>query len=1081
MDYFVPNSGAGSAIQDIEERTRRHSLQNKLSSPYGMKSQTPPSPKKGEAPGISSVSSQDSNHTTNSVASRRQRLMAISAKNKAAQQRRAVGNPKTAVSPKNDAHNSGIPSSPVASSSFQSNAMEGYDGKEQSSCAEAPAQPSNKNGISDKIKSFKRENDRASPPPPPPPPMPETQNPESQPTEAEPVNKFKAWSEREKKERANGNGNGNRVVAYPSHSSWKGKVDAPSPVQSQTRRVVVPRSPTASVGSVDSSSFSGYQPKPPSSTSSRNSVNKHSWNINNHSYVGNTVSGSPQVPRNFSSPKYGSPQPRYSTGSRPSIESYKNKLKPIKIETEADKSHEKESYGGAIIETPKKSSVSSLHAMFDSQKSTPLMPMNSSNSTVRHNLPLRSPSTPTSVKPIATRYGSSAGRGFDDHDDRSVSSARSASSMNRPVQPVVASWNKKQQTEKNEKDQKSRVGQYYNSSWRMQSPVSHEKDAPKPSWQQRCKPRPIDTDVQDSPMRSTNVEVSRSAPRGVRSSSPSQFSIASMMYSQNVNSVEDKQNSLRASMDWPTVTNEKPPPTDSEVGDSLTDVILDSISDVVPNNLELPSMTESRPEAAIPSEEPVKVVPTKTSSGVKPWENDTRNSVVQSWQMRSSRSKDSSSVSLSVTESSENPSEKIETDAPEAASHVEDAAPEDTMVENTVEEATNDSKSQLDVVPTSSSSDSFIEEKKSGDLSFDEDQILGEGSSEGKDTEPSQHGESNHPRKEPFYDDDSYLSRGDTASRGLAASESMRTSSNRSRTIGTYNSEDMSVYVEDETAASKAEEKELLAQLEQMNLELAVGESDSKAEGEEEAKEPEPEPAIEAAPAVKPNLPRLNPSRKDCDEYRTRYFEDAGVGIRIRNGRATPPVGSVQSKRSTDKQIIDIWATTSQEERNEAISFDETDRWLDCDPESVVADDISVSSELETGNVPVQSETQKPDLEPRPVVIKKPREAYVTPEKQRQRARAMTGSSKKEAKPSPKPKQDVFDPFGDDAEEGGLTVEISDDLFSSNPDPFMTAESFSPLEWSGSPRESNTKPSNSNPHPAQHIGYYNSPDSRFEI
>jgi len=597
----------------------------------------------------------------------------------------------------------------------------------------------------------------------------------------------------------------------------------------------------------------------------------------------------------------------------------------------------------------------------------------------------------------------------------------------------------------------------------MQSPVNQEKtDGTKQSWQQKCKPRPI--------------EIPHSPVNAPKSTTPSQFSIASMMYSQNVNSAQK-------TMDWPTVTNEKPAPTGSEVADdSLTDIILDSIDDDVPNDLQLPSMLESRPEEAQPSQEPVQAMPSKTSSGVKPWENDTKHSVVQSWQSRSSRSKDSGSITLSATESSEQPSENSAIEdlpPPSPPPSGGDVAPEAQKVETTVEEVSNDSKSQLEVVPTASSSDSYIEEKKSGDLSFDEDQILGESadgrSSEAIDTEASQHGESTHPRKEPFYDDDSYLSRGDTASRGLAASESMQTSSARSRTIGTYSSEDMSVYVEDEGILSKTEDKILSAQLEQMNLEVAVGESDSKAE-EEKEEATKPELTIDVAPPAKPNLPRLNPSPKDCDQYRSKYFEDSG-GVRSRGGRATP-TASVQSRRSNEKQIIDIWATTSQEERDEAISFDDTDRWLDCDPD-VPADDVSDSSEHETAKIFAQTETRNPDPpEPRPIVIRKPREAYVTPEKQRQRAKAMSSNKKEE--PMEKPKQDVFDPFGTDAEEeGGLTVEISDDLFD-NPDPFMTAESFSPLEWSGSPQKSNTRTNNDHAGP-QHIGYYNSPDSRFEI
>ena len=1091
------NSGTSNAIMQIEERTRRQKMQNKFSSPYGMKSPASSSPAKDEAPGIISVSSQDSNHTTNSVASRRQRIMALSAKNKAAQQRRAYGNTKVAVSPKKAPEPIDMNYNDDDPSQYQSDAMEDYYGKEQSSCLEAPPTPSsNKNGISNKLRNFQRENDRASPPPPPPPPLPDAQNSVSQATDVEPVNKFKTWSEREQRER--GNANGSRVIAYPTHSpARKSKVESPSQPQARSNRIVVPRSPTPSVGSVDSSSFSGYHHKLPISTTSNSSTNKQTWNSNN---------------RNFSSPK--SPQPRYSTGSRPSIESYQNRLKPIKIETEVQKSHEKEAYG-AIIETPTKSSVSSLHAMFDSQKSTPLMPMNSPNSSVRHSLPLRSPATPTGA--VAGRYRISVGRSnimhsFDEHDDRSVSSAFSASSANHPRPPVVASWSNKQHAEKNEKkEEKSRVQQYYNSSWRIQSPVNHDKSAPNvstdikgnnrnQSWQQRCKPRPLEIDTQESKLRSTNVEGTQvaevNARKSVEPSAPSQFAIASMMYSQNVNSVQQSQDTLRATMDWPTVTNENSSCRDTEVEDSLTDIILDSITDVIPNDLQLPSMLDARPKGELSSPEPLQGVPNKTSSGVKPWESDTRNSVLQSWQMRTSKSKDSSSSAPSVTKARKQPLENETEHA--TASNGEEVAADGKNIGNCDRVVPNNNANQPELIAKKSSGDSFIEEKKSSDLSFDEEKILGEKIDErpSQENEPSaesaQHGESNHPRKEAFYDDDSYLSRGDTVSRGIAVSESMKSASGRSRT--TYNSEDISVYVEDERKISKTEDKILSAQFEQMNLEAIVGESDSKLEEEtayredkEEAKTPGP--TINVDPSVKPNLPRLNPSPKDCDGYRNRYFEDSGDpsaklarGIRRKMNddhaikKNATPGGSVQSGRSTERQVIDIWAATSQEERDEAISFDETDRWLDCDPE--VADDVSASSEQESA-YRTTKETPKAEPEPRPILIKKPREAFISPEKQKQRAKAMSGSTKKA--PKQPTKQDVFDPFGTDAEdEGGLTVEISEDIFSSNPDPFMTAESFSPLDWSGSPRESNTNTNKDNGR-SQHIGYYNSPDSRVEI
>ena len=897
------NSGSGNAIREFEERNRRTQYENKVVSPYGTKSTISASPVRDDVPGISTASSQDSIHTDNSIASRRARIMALTAKSRA-------GRVKSPTSPKNDAvkpRKWGSPSPrpiPPPVNRPPANPMEDYDGKEQSSCVES-----------------------SSPPPSP----PETLNPTSEGTEVEPVNKFKSWGDRDRK--------ASSVVAYPTNSPWKTRAESPSPGQPpKSPRFVVPKSPTTT---------------PRSSLKSR-----PSW------------SRIPEPQRNLTSPKYGSPQPRYSIDSKASVGSYKNMLKPVKNESEVSDGHVKEAYG-ATIETPEKSSVSNLHAMFDSQKSSPLMPMNSTNAGVR-----------TSIgSPLAG-------------DDRSVSSAVSASSASRPRPPVVTTWTQKQTAK------------------RLQSPVSQEKK--NPAW---LKPRPMEDGVQASPVRST-------------ASKSSQFSIASMMYSQNLNS-QQRRNEVGAAMDWPTVSNEKPKPQEE---DSL--VVSDSITDVTPNDLELPSMVDSRPK----DEQSVK----SASSGVKPWENDTKHSIVQSWQNRASKG------------SSANKTEELPVSVGVEV-ELEDH-------QKTAEEAPKD---QPQEIAAKTSDISYIEEKKSNDLSIDESEILGDRSLIGTKigAEASQYGGSLYPHKENFYDDDSYISRGeDTTFLGLAASESMKTTSGRSRTLNAMSSEDMSVYVEDEGQKLQKEEKALSAQVEEMTLE--VGQSGSK-EDKEVAEANAPNLTIETNTPVKPppNLPRLNPSPKDCDQYRNRYFEETGEqAARIRANKVTTPVRS----KATEKQVIDIWASasTSREERDEAISFDETDKWLDYDP------DIATEEPSESSN------GEEP--EPRPILIKKPREALVSPQKQMQRAKAMGGGSmKQQPKPQP-PKQAVFDPFGPDAEEErGLTVDVTDDLFASNSDPFMSQESFSPVEWSGSPRSSNTSARSQH---QQHIGYYHtSPDSRVEI
>lgn len=1136
------------------ETTRRQKLQAKavprsrFSLPPGIRTQTSNSETQDDGqstplsptPGIYSASSQDSTHTTNSVASRRQRIMAISAKNKA--HRRSFNTPSTAYSPKaqdtdNDVDSIGSNNKNYEKVAGRVKPPSWQSPQSKNTSRRVPPEPIdtqyNNNGPSS--------NGRASPlPPPPPPPLPDTDNSTPQAKDVEHANEhasmIKSWSEREQKD--------GHVVAFPSPKNWKGKSESPSSARQQRigNRVVVAPSPTASMGSVESS-FSS-QPR----------------NISK---------------RSFSSPKYGSPQPRYSTGNKNLIEpqttDFRNLLKPVRKEPEVQRSHEKEAYG-AIIETPEKSSVSSLHAMFDSQNAVPLMPMNSTNSIVRHSLPIGSPVTPSSVKTGGSPYRSFAGRSnvrnsFDEYaissdavgssftDDRSVASVRSSSSGNRPRHPVVASWSQKRYAEKNEqqnarnksylpsktvpKDNKSRVRQYYNSSWRMESPVNEKSESKddlsqetegqklnshddgddkfKPaklrsSWQERCRPKPIETDAQEAPIPSTDVKgtpskvkARKSVERGALSPS-----LVSLMYSTK-NEKSDKDN--QKTMDWPCDTSEK----ETDVEDNVTDIILDSLTDIIPNDIKLPPMLDPAPDKdnnnLTTEDQPSQEALQGGSSGVKPWENDTKHSVVQSWQNRSSKPKDSASAATSVTgeskQSSRNETEGV------AASNCGDVAAEDQIVEKTVEEVTNDTKNQSELLETNSSSDSYIEEKKSNDLSFDEDEILGQdidgrlSQSKVSDAESSQHGDqsTHHTRKQSFYDDDSYLSRGGDTEHtpGLCQSNSALTASARSRTSATtYNSEDMSLYVEDERIISKKEDKIVSAQFVQMNLGVAVGESEVKVE-EKKKETTAPALSINVDSTVKPNLPRLNPSPKDCDVYRSRFFDDSGgptaKSIRDirrkrqednRNGHedssnknSTPVskknyVDAVETKKLSENQVFDVWASTSNEERDEAIKFDETNQWLDRDPDiedSIVADDISDSSDHDQENVHANrvEETPKPDPEPRPILIKKPPQSLRT--LQKQQAKALINNARKAKQQQPKPKQDVFDPFGIDAEEtNGLTVE-TDDLFSSNPDPFMTNESFSPLEWS-TPGGSNT---NTNKDNAQHIGYYNSPDSRVEI
>ena len=69
------------------------------------------------------------------------------------------------------------------------------------------------------------------------------------------------------------------------------------------------------------------------------------------------------------------------------------------------------------------------------------------------------------------------------------------------------------------------------------------------------------------------------------------------------------------------------------------------------------------------------------------------------------------------------------------------------------------------------------------------------------------------------YEDDSYISRNDTDPIGSSASESVKTESAQWQTIETRNSDDISVYVEDERIISAKEEKIFSAQCEDVSQE----------------------------------------------------------------------------------------------------------------------------------------------------------------------------------------------------------------------------------------------------------------------
>jgi len=988
-------------IMQIEERTRHQKppcgfVQLNFPTKDGIKSPTSESRPKDEShsksmhiPGICTTNSQDSNHTTNSIASRRQRIMALSAKNKA----RWASDKANATS-----------SSKACDTETDVDYVEATN-KNNEKVLGTTKSPSWQSPCS-------KNNTRL----PRPEPI-ETQY--SIPSNS--INSSRAFN-----------------VIHQSVKDFSSRSES-TLYQPEEMKNYNDKGPKCSDRRFSSPKNNGISDK---------------INIFQRDFGTNLPSNNrraslpPEVNKAFSSPKY---QPRHSIAGTKPIESkymHKNMSKPIQKEgdDEVKKSQEKEAYG-AIIETPKRSSVSKLHAMFDSRNDSPLMPMNCTNSSVRHSIPLPSPRTPSSARSggVASRYRSLAGRGnmrhsFDEYansnDDRSVSSVRSSSSNNFSWNHGVAIWSQKNQTETTNEHKQDHV---------ISNPTSY--------------------DVKNRHHLQSN-SVSKDDKSWI--ASDTHTNINTISFTENKEFKPSKLNSAwqKRCVPQPIETDRKGSIHEKEVENSVTDTTLDSLANVIPTNTQMPNTSMEQ------------------SNNVKPWENDTKHSIVQSWLTHSSKPQDSTPAQANETEDIE-------------ASGV---SPRAQKTGDSVMKSRN-SNTQSETLSIVSSRDSFIEEKKSGDLSFDENEILGEdvdgclSSDKITSGESSQHSDqSNHLRKMPFYDDDSYLSHCDTDTRGLAASESVKNGSVRSRT--TYNSEDMSLYVEDEQMISEKEDEIFSAQFEQINIEVSVeGELETRAE-ETTVSDPKAEAMIEETeaaltidinPNVSTNLHRINPSPKDCDEYRNEYrnnFDESGCIV----GKVSKKTAPSSTTTDVGNQVFDIWATTSNEERDDAIKFDETEEWLNRDPvvedsvgadeieDSVGADEKSVPSQQENADGNCVEEAQKFSSESGPILIKKPPQSFRSLEKQKQRAKVLNRAKKE----TQQPKQEVFDPFGIDVKENvGLTVEITDDLFSSNPDPFTNADSFSPVEWS-SPKSSNTTSGNMNTDP-QHIGYYNSPDSRIEI
>lgn len=509
----------------------------------------------------------------------------------------------------------------------------------------------------------------------------------------------------------------------------------------------------------------------------------------------------------------------------------------------------------------------------------------------------------------------------------------------------------------------------------------------------------------------------------------------------------------------------------------------------------------------------------------KPWEMDTKHSVVQSWEARKSKEIVSRSIEEVagpvVLPSLADRRRNIHPHGAEKPTDVDDpknctqeiksrAAAAKAVMPNTnlvVERHLEQPASKPVEIPCEKHSppsielkpdspideEAFIEEKKSGDLSVDEDKIFGDAIddylaqakvdvSNANRVDYDQEANKEASKRLSFDGEaDSYFSGENSGlARGNSGSASVTTHSKSLRfrssepDLKLMNSEDMSIYTTDERIISGREDNVLKTHMEQLNLD-ADGGGDKTKESQLEGEATE----MTSAHGKNSRFPRLSPSPKDNGKYRSRYFGNESptaqhLGGRNKQGTMKDHAISRPSTSRLSHKAVDIWAVSSasQEEHQEAISFNETDQWLNRDPDFGAFGDNENASVSSTGAMEIKSKEETPEQSTAPTTP----DAKISAVDNQHPAFSSTPAAAET-------RQDVFDPFWSDDGDEEVNNENSHDLFSPDQDPFSMAagESFSPVDWSTSvsPKGGELAAPTA---ASQHIGYYTSPDdARLEI
>mmetsp|Transcript_43430 Transcript_43430/g.105238 ORF Transcript_43430/g.105238 Transcript_43430/m.105238 type:complete len:1067 (-) Transcript_43430:39-3239(-) len=693
--------------------------------------------------------------------------------------------------------------------------------------------------------------------------------------------------------------------------------------------------------------------------------------------------------------------------NRDGTTNFKQLLKPVHDrDAKDDGSHQQMAYG-AVIETPKKASVSNLHAMFNSQGSSePIMPMNSKDPRIRNSLPAA-----LSLPQL---------QGQHQQQNHQNSCAGSSNPRYSPGNvSATTSWTGRRLSDKKQSDQPATS--------QKNGGVLDEKVATAAT-----------ANVVNTPIYETGVTLHEEKD-GVVAKDSNQRNGDSLpsLFQHRYIGASSRESVVASWREHVHETKETP---------SKESYLLDQPTETNSNETMKGTALDSFKQPQVDDEPPSDVPVQRSSPSVKPWEVDTKNSVVQSWEARKSKDRHSTTSSENDDQSSAvSPTSSIK------SHNVEDEVPihNSSVTEDDVKNKSSDQdellvaesvsaqdpsldkdKHSLQKQTVSGTTGECIEEKKSGGLSVDPDdldKILDDAILDHLALAKSGGSNGSGTNYDGVEED---LLLGSSHS-GRITSDSFREAPHsQSRTgLEQSGSEELSLYTTDERSASASGFGSSLFDPFQNSQD-----SDSvfKKVGVTNVERVNNSMSTPMTPlgGSLARYPRLSPSPKDCDKYRSTYFGDevttprAGLTLETKSDTKTadfsqPTASDVATKQDSGPPIVP--SSAAKQEKQEQLSFDDTDQWLNKDPDFSSTNDKnpSPSSVGKDGisDVPTRS-TSGPGMKGASV------------------GQDLFTSSKAEVAVA-ETRQDVFDPFED-------VIESPSGFFSPEHDPFNP---FSGLDW----------------------------------